>query len=148
MKRVGLFLDIDDLFHSVKTRYKKNLDYEKYYEFIKNLGEIKIANAYGFQARKEATGFLKVLKRIGYEPIYKKLGTSWHVGIAIDVIKNISDLDIIVLGVSSPCILELIKYCKDEGKTVVLLASGIRNELAELATETIEIPESLLKVLS
>lgn len=148
MRRVGLFLDINDLFHAVKVRHKRNLDYEKYYDFVKTLGEIKVANAYGFQARKEATGFLKVLKRIGYEPIYKKLGSTWHVGLTLDVIKNLDDLDIIILGVSSLNILELVKYCLEQGKTVVLLASGIRNELAEMATETIEIPESLLKDLS
>ena len=73
MKRIGFFVDVSNLYYCVKKHFKgRQLDYRRYYDFVKDFGNITTAIAYGSEVGDETEKFKQVLKNIGFEPKYKK----------------------------------------------------------------------------
>ncbi len=145
MKRIGIFVDVDDLYVNISHQYRnRKLSYAKYGEFIKDFGDVVQSVAYGFQNNNEAAGFIRALKKIGYQTKYKSAGheACWNVGLTIDVVQMASRLDIVVLGSSDENLEPLIGWCLRQGISVYVIACNIGNTQA---TECIEIPESLLE---
>jgi len=154
MKRIGLFMEVSNLYHSIARQHKdRKLDYRKYYEFVADLGEIQQAIAYGAQRNHEAAKFITCLKDAGYmtrfrEPKEFADGTkkaNWDVGMTVDMIRMVDSLDMIVLGSADGDFAELVNYVIAKGKQVVVLACDISYELKDVATKCIEIPLSLLE---
>lgn len=153
MKRLGLFLEVSNLYHTINKRYNKKLNYKKYMEFVQSLGEVQQAIAYGAQVGNEAKGFLVCLREAGFMPKYKEPkefhdGTkkaNWDVGMAVDMISMMDRLDMIVLGSADGDFADLINYVQGKGLQVIVLACNISHELTNVATKCIEIPESLLE---
>lgn len=153
MKRVGLFLEVSNLYHTLGKKYSKRLNYKKYYDFVADLGEIQQAIAYGAQVHTEANGFITCLRDAGFLPKYKEPksfhdGTkkaNWDVGMVIDIVQMIDRLDLVILGSADGDFAPMITYLQSKGLQVVVLACNISHELTEVATKCIEIPESLLE---
>jgi len=157
MKRIGLFVDVSNLYKCLRLKYQdKKLDYEKYMTYIKDLGEIIIANAYGAQLNEEAKSFINCLKILGFTPKYKKLKeyinregvthkANWDVGITVDIVKAVGNLDIIILGSADGDFVPLVSWIQEQGKTVIILACGISRELKDICSQAIEIPESMIE---
>ena len=73
-RNIGFFVDISDLYGQVQRLYKaRRLDYEKYYAFVHDLGNIQCALAYGCQKHNEADGFRHALEKIGFETKYMRV---------------------------------------------------------------------------
>ena len=156
-KRVGIFMDVANLYGTIGARYgSRKLDYKAYYTYASDFGDVVMSNAYGSQMKDEATGFINCLKDIGFHPIYKKIKcyhnddhikhkADWDVGIAIDIIKAIANLDMVILGSADGDFQPLTKFILEQGKQVLVLACGISKDLRETCTEAIEIPESMLE---
>ena len=156
MKQVGIFLDVSNLYYCVKKRMNGKINYAKYLEFVEGLGEINCAFAYGAILNHSTRKFLTALKKIGFKPKYKTprqyaLGASivrkadWDVGITLDIIKKLPDLDIIVLGSADGDFRPIVEYAIEQGKDVVVLACKISKELEDSATRWIELPETFLE---
>jgi len=156
MKQIGIFADISNLYYCTSKKYKRKIDYRKFYNFIADLGDIRYAIGYGAQMEDEARAFILALRGIGFEPKYRtpkqydndgqfRRKADWDVGIAIDIVERINDLDIIVLGSADGDMVPVVRYSKDRGKDVIILACRISRDLKRVATESIEIPESLLE---
>jgi len=153
MKRIGLFLEVSNLYHTLNKRYSKKLNYKRYYDFVSDLGDIQQAIAYGAQVKSEATGFMICLREAGFLPKYKEPkefhdGTkkaNWDVGMVIDIIQMIDRLDMVVLGSADGDFAPMVTYVQGRGLQVVILACNISHELREVATKCMEIPESLLE---
>ena len=156
-KRIGMFMDIANLYGTIGVKYgSRKLDYKAYYRYVEDLGDIVMANAYGSQMNNEAAGFINCLKLIGYHPVYKRIKSyqnenhtkhkaDWDVGIAIDIVKAIANLDMVILGSADGDFQPLTKWILEQGKQVIILACGISKDLRETCTEAIEIPESMLE---
>ena len=152
MKRIGLFVDVSNLYYCVSSKYNKKLDYSKLLNYIKDLGKIEAAVAYGAQMNNEANNFIKCIKEYGYDIRYKepksyekKRKADWDVGITVEVMTRSDEFDMVVLGTADGDFIPLVEHLLRQNKNVVVLASGISRELAEIATKAIEIPESLLE---
>ena len=158
MKRVGIFVDISNLYFCVSRNYKnRRVDYSKFLDYVKDFGEVTTAIGYGSQIKDEAIAFITCLEDLGFQTKYKspkqwadKEGgftrkADWDVGITIDVIEKCNDLDTIVLGCADGDLEPLVGFLKARGKSVIILACGISRDLREAADECIEIPESLLE---
>jgi len=155
-KQIAVFADVSNLFYSLKSKFGgRKLDYKKFMDFIASFGEIKVAKAYGAQNKNEAQNFIYSLKKLGFETEWKKTKTyinktsfnrkaDWDVGMAVDMIIQSTRVDMMFLGSADGDMLPAIKYVKQMGVEVVVLASGISRELAE-EIETIEIAKSLLE---
>jgi len=157
MKRIGVFVDVSNLYYCIGLKYKgRKLDYNAYLTFIKDLGEVVQAIAYGAQIDNEAAAFIYCLQEIGFQPKYKtpkvysskdkiKKKADWDVGIAIDIVNMVDRLDLIVLGTADGNLEPAVTWAMQRGVDVIILASGISRELKDSATRYIEIPVSLLE---
>jgi len=147
MKRVGIFVDISNLYHTISRRYGgRKLDYGKLYDFIGDFGDVMQAIAYGSQAKGPATRFITALKEVGFSPKYREERSfNWNVGIAMDIVNMADRLDMVVLCSANGALEPVVTWCRSKGIDVVVFGCGIANALTEEATESIEIPESLLE---
>ena len=157
MKRVAIYVDISNLYYSLKHKYGgRKLDYKKFLAYVEgDLGNIVLKRAYGASKEGYAVGFKTMLSRLGFQTIYKIPVARMHKGelthkadhdvtIAIDMVRYLDSADRIILASADGDMLPAIKYAVARGKDVIVLASGISNELREYTTACIEIPESLL----
>lgn len=158
-KRIGIFVDVSNMYYCVKKKYnKRKLNYQAFYDYVKDLGEIKSATAYGAQVKHEAQHFITCLKHIGFQTKYKmakdyqnvdkfKRKADWDVGIAVDIIESIlnNEHDMIVLGSADGDLAPVVEWCTENDIKVFILACGISRELKKTATTFIEIPESMLE---
>lgn len=156
-KRIGVFVDVSNLYYCIGKKYKeRKLDYKKYWEFIKELGDIQQAIAYGAQINNEASNFIYCLKQIGFQAKYKtpksyshqpnfKRKADWDVGLAIDIVNMIDRFDMIILGTADGDLTPAVEWAQQRGVDVVVFACGISRDLKNIARQFIEIPESLLE---
>lgn len=157
MKRIGVFVDVSNLYYCINKKFeKRKLDYRKYLAYVKDLGEVTRAIAYGCHVNDEAKGFIHCLRETGYQTKFKAVKSyhgetglrrkaDWDVGIAIDIVRMIDRFDMLVLGTADGDLEPAVEWCMSQGKDVLVLACGISKDLKERATEFIEIPESFLE---
>jgi len=157
---MALFVDITDLYYKLLKKFGSGkLDYGKYLEEAKKIldfSDPKII-AYGCQEGNEASSFIKYIQSLGCITKYKcpyvlKIGNrdikrcNWLVGISVDIFKEIFENDDtnIIIGVSNPDIIPLVKYLKEKSVSVTIFACNIPASLQKLTT-CIEITEDLLE---
>jgi len=154
--RIGIFIDVSNLYYCVGSKFKRKLDYKKYYTYVSGLGNVVQAIAYGAQLKNEARGFIHCLEEIGFSAKYKKPkifnndGKIRHkadvdVDIAMDIVRKVNEIDLIVLGCADSDLAPLVDWVQECGKNVIVLATGISHELKTAAYSCIEIPESFLE---
>lgn len=149
----ALFVDISNLYYCVGKRFEgRKLDYRALYERAEQFGELQRAFAYGIQQNDEAVKFITCLKKLGYDTKYKKPNqgdkvrrADWDVGIAMDVVRMVPRVDTIILGTADPDMMELIRWVKDQGVRVVVIACGIPRELKEEVSQFVEIDLDFLE---
>lgn len=155
-KRVGLFVDVSNLYYSIGAKYnKRKIDYVKYYSYVSDYGKIVFARAYGAQLNKQANSFIHCLEQIGFDTkfiqpkVYHnesgiRRKADLDVVIALDIVKELDGLDIVILGSADGDLSEAVRTVKDAGKQVLVLACNISASLRDL-TDCVEIPESFLE---
>lgn len=157
-KRIGIYMDVSNLYYSVLAKFgKRKLDYKKFLNYVKDLGDVVVANAYGAQMNAEAKPFISCLRQIGYVPRYKQLKVftnagqapkykaNWDIGITVDIIKALPNLDVIVLGSADGDFQPLADLVMGQGKSVIVIACNISRDLRDTCAQAIEIPESLIE---
>lgn len=157
MKNVGIFIDVSDFYYRIQRRFSgRKLDFEQYFIAANDYGKIYRAFAYGMQRNYEAAGFIKCLQASGFEAKYKKpkiikVGDreikqcDWGMGIAIDIVSLIDKLDVVILGVSNPDFIPLVRWIRDQGVEVIIFASCIPKTLKDSANSAVEITTGLLQ---
>ena len=157
MKRVGVFVDVSNIYYCVGKKYEyRKLSYQKYLDFIQDFGELTKVIAYGSQLSNEAAGFIHCLQKTGFQTKFKAVKSysndqelrrkaDWDVGIAMDIVSMIDRFDMIVLGTADGDLEPVVDWAIRRGVDVIILACGISRDLKEKATQYIEIPESLLE---
>ena len=106
VKRIGVFVDVQNIYYTTKQAFGRSFDYRKFWQDLEFYGDIVIANAYAIERNNEGQQrFQTALRSIGFEVklkpyIQRSDGTSkgdWDVGITIDIIDAAADLDMVVL---------------------------------------------------
>lgn len=158
-KRVGVFIDSMNLYHSINRKFSgRRLDYQAYMDFITPFGNIISSTVYGAQIGKEAVGFICFLKAIGFKVKYKtpktyyKDGTlrrkvDWDVGISIDMIDLVISeaVDLIVLGSADGDMVPAVQWIQKHGVRCIIVACGLNRDLKNAAYDYIEIYDNLLE---
>ena len=156
-KKIGVFVDVSNLYYCIGKKYKgKKLDYSKYMDYIRSLGDITVANAYGAQVRNQAASFLYCLRQVGITPMYSTPKSftdnglvtkkaDYDVKITVDILDAAPGLDILVLGSADGDFVPLLKSIVEGGKKVIVFACKISSDIAELDVTCIEIPESFME---
>jgi uncharacterized LabA/DUF88 family protein len=107
MKKVSIFVDVQNIYYTTKQRFRSNFDYNKFWKKITNGRQVVTAFAYTTNRNdSKQIQFQNILRGIGFEVKLKPFisrndGSSkgdWDVGITIDVMDYASQSDIIVLA--------------------------------------------------
>lgn len=158
-QRVGIFIDVQNLYHSAKNLYKARVNFK---ELVKSLlAGRKLIRAVAYVVKTEATegesAFFDALKQAGIELRVKDIQiypsgakkADWDVGMAVDAIRMAGFLDVVVLVTGDGDFLPLVDYLKWGMGRVVEVAAFSRtakSEMKEKGDEFIEI-EKIPKVL-
>lgn len=162
MKKLGIFMDVSNLYYCIGKKFiHRKLDYRKYINFVKDLGDPYISIAYGAQISGQANGFIYCLKQLGFQAKFKtpkaysnaengyviKHKADCDVDIAMDIVNMIDRIDMIILGSADGDMLPVVEWAMSKGVEVVIIATGISKDLKDHCTKFIEIPESLLETV-
>lgn len=140
-QRIGVFVDVQNMYHSAKNLYKANVNFQ---EVLKTaIAERKLirAVAYGIiTTGGEETKFLETLGKQGFEVKTKELQVfpggakkgDWDVGLAIDAIKIADKLDVIVLVTGDGDFIPLVRYLQENKGCLVELVSFSQSTSARL----------------
>ncbi|MCX6702838.1 MAG: NYN domain-containing protein [Candidatus Wolfebacteria bacterium] len=161
-QRVGIFIDIQNLYHSAKHLYGARVNYR---ELLKELiAGRQIIRTIGYVVKTETTAgessFFDALTKSGVELRMKDIqifpdGTKkadWDVGMAVDAIRMAGMLDVIILVTGDGDFVPLVNYLQwGLGKEVEVAAFGRTSsgKLREVADSFIDIektPKAILKV--
>ena len=106
MTKVAIFVDIQNVYYTVREAYGKNFDYNKFWAQVTAGRDVVAAFCYaidrGDQKQRE---FQNILKAIGFnvklKPFIQRSDGSakgdWDVGIALDAMEYAEQADVIVL---------------------------------------------------
>ena len=107
MKKIALFVDVQNIYYTVKEAFGCNFDYNRFWDFATTNRELIAANAYAIDRGDEKQKqFQNILRGIGFEvklkPFIQRSDGSakgdWDVGITIDVMEWAPKADIILLA--------------------------------------------------
>jgi len=154
-QRVGIFVDVQNMFYSAKSLYQSKIDYSKLLKKI--LQGRKLVRAIAYVVQKpdvDQSSFLEALRRSGFEVKKKELvvrddGTSkgdWNMGIALDAIALADKLDSVVLvsGVGDFVPLVDMLKCRGCRVEVVSFDECTSNDLIRSCNQFIRINETVL----
>ena len=107
MKKVSIFVDVQNIYYTTKQTFNSNFDYKRFWKTVTN--ERQVVGAFAYATDRGDTKqiqFQNILRAIGFEVKLKPFinrsdGSSkgdWDVGITIDIMEYASNSDIIVLA--------------------------------------------------
>jgi uncharacterized LabA/DUF88 family protein len=159
-QRVGIFIDVQNLYHSAKHLYKARVNYK---ELIKELiTNRQLIRAFAYVVKSETAfgeaSFFEALKLSGLELREKDLQifaggmkkADWDVGMAVDAIRLSSSLDAVILVTGDGDFIPLVVYLQQLGKSVEVASFGksASAKLKDIADDFIDldkIPKVILK---
>lgn len=160
-QRVGIFIDVQNLYHSAKNLFGTRINYK---ELLKEVtAGRKLLRAVGYVVKTDTTegeaSFFDALEKSGVELRVKDIQifqggakkADWDVGMAVDAIRMAGSLDAIVLVTGDGDFVPLVEYLRwGLGKTVEVAAftrssSGKLKETADTFINLDEFPDVLLK---
>lgn len=145
-QRVGVFVDVQNLYYSAKALYSARVNFGEILKEAVSERKLIRAIAYTIKAEMpEEQSFFDALAGIGYEVKSKELQTfvsgqkkgDWDVGIAVDVLKMAPKLDAIVLVSGDGDYVDLLHHAKAEGCRVEVVSFG-KSTSQKLVEETDE----------
>jgi uncharacterized LabA/DUF88 family protein len=132
-QRVGVFVDVQNLYYSAKALYSHKVNFDEVLKEAVSGRQLVRAIAYTIKAdMPEEQSFFDALESIGLEVKSKELQTfvsgqkkgDWDVGIAVDVLKMAPKLDVIVLCSGDGDYSELLHHAKAEGCRAEVISFG------------------------
>ena len=154
---INVYIDVSNIYYSLRYKHCAALDYAKYCNYIKGIGRVSKIVAYGSQRKAEAREFIKLLEKLGIEIKYKKTKefksaqgishkSDWDVGMAIDMLEDtVGDVraNTVILGSADSDMAPAVEALQRKGIKVIVIATGISTELYAVADRCIEIPKSM-----
>ncbi len=107
MKKLSIFVDVQNIYYTTKSAFGKNFDYNKFWAKATEGRDVINAFAYAIDRGDEKQHqFQNILRAIGFEVklkpyIQRSDGTSkgdWDVGITIDMMECAEQSDVIILA--------------------------------------------------
>lgn len=126
-QRVGVLVDVQNMFYSAKAIYKAKLNFSKLMESAVRGRQLIRAICYCVDNPDiDQTGFSDMLKTNGYEVKYKTMRVrpdgsvkaDWDMGMAIDAINLAHKLDIMVLVTGDGDFIDLVTHLQSRGVLV------------------------------
>lgn len=157
-QRVGVFVDVANMYYSAKAMYQKKVNFKAVLEAVVGDRSLIRAIAYVVQADiPEESSFFEALGHIGFEIKAKELQVfyggnkkgDWDVGIAMDAIKLAPKVDVIVVVSGDGDFVPLVEYLQSLGQKVEIAAFGrsASGKLQEKADKFIDFDQDTRKYL-
>lgn len=160
-QRVGIFVDVQNLYHSAKHIYHGRVNYKELLAHLVGGRELIRSVAYVVKSETAAgeDAFFEALRNAGLELRLKDLQifadgskkADWDVGMAVDAIRMSSFLDVVILVTGDGDFVPLVEYLKwGTGRLVEVASFGesVSARLKEAADTFItieDIPKIILK---
>jgi len=157
-QRVGVFVDVQNLYYSARNMYNARVKFNEVLNAAVADRKLIRAVAYVVKAdMPEEQSFFDALLKAGFEVKIKELQTfagghqkgDWDVGIAIDIIKMMNKLDVVVLCSGDGDYIPLLEYLQMTGQFTETLAFGksCSAKVKELTDYFIDLDENPRKFL-
>jgi uncharacterized LabA/DUF88 family protein len=157
-QRVGVFVDVQNLYYSARNIYNARIKFNEVLETAVAGRKLIRAIAYVVKAdMPEEHTFFEALEKAGFEVKRKELQTfagghqkgDWDVGIAMDIIKQMNKLDVIVLASGDGDFIPLHEYMQMTGQLTETIAFGksCSGKIKELTDTFVDLDESPKKFL-
>jgi uncharacterized LabA/DUF88 family protein len=156
MKKVSLFVDVQNIYYTTRDAYRRSFDYNRFWAQATAGRQVVQACAYAIgRGDEKQMQFQNILRAIGFEVklkpyIQRSDGSAkgdWDVGITLDVIEAAATTDIIVLA-SGDGDFDLLLRKARERYGVETEVYGVpnltANSLIQAATRYVPIDETLL----
>ena len=107
MKKVSIFVDVQNIYYTTKQQFNSNFDYNKFWKLVTSRRQVIGAFAYTTdRGNEKQIQFQNILRAIGFEvklkPFISRSDGSakgdWDVGITVDIMEYAGKSDIIVLA--------------------------------------------------
>jgi uncharacterized LabA/DUF88 family protein len=129
-QRVGVFIDVQNMYYSAKNLYDARVNFGNILESATENRRLIKAAAYVVKTKTgEEKTFFEALTKLGLEIREKELmiyhgmkKADWDVGICIDAISMVNKLDAIVLVSGDGDFVPLVQYLKMNGCRVEIMA--------------------------
>lgn len=144
-QRVGILVDVSNMYHSAKNLYKKRVNYEQILREAVAGRKLIRATAYVVKTEtEEETHFFEALSQQGFEIKMKELQiftggikkADWDVGIAVDAIKLAPKLDVIVLVTGDGDFYPLVNYLQNTTGCLVEIMAFRQTASSKLIEES------------
>ncbi len=137
-QRVGVLMDVSNMYHSARNLFTARVNFGKILE--QATGDRKLVRAVAYVIKSTSPDeqpFLEALEKAGFEIKQKDLQVfsdgskkgDWDVGIAIDAVKLSPRLDVVVLVTGDGDFAPLIAYLKHLGCRAEVMAFGQSSSL-------------------
>ena len=145
-QRVGVFIDVQNLYYSAKNLYNAKVNFGKILEKAVDGRQLIRAFAYVINADiPEQQSFFEALAKAGFEVKSKDIQLfpggvkkgDWDVGIVIDMIRMGAKLDVMVLVSGDGDYVPALEYLRNQGHLIEVIAFG-KSTSAKLILETDE----------
>lgn len=130
-QRVGVFVDVANMYHSAKNLHGSRLNFKELLEAA--VGERRLMRAIAYAIKsdsEEEISFFDALDKSGFEVRTKDLQVfasgskkaDWDVGITVDAISVASKLDVVVLVTGDGDFVPLVEYLQSRGLLVEVVS--------------------------
>jgi len=156
--RVGVFVDVQNMYHSAKNLYKARVNFRELLKIATAGRQLVRAVAYVVKSdNPEEKAFFGALEKAGLELKIKDLQifpggmkkADWDVGLAIDAIGLSKQLDVVVIVSGDGDFEPLVDYLKFSGLVVEVTAfkRSASSRLIEAANNFIDLEKEKGKIL-
>ena len=157
-QRVGVFVDVQNLYYSARNLYNSRVKFNEVLDAAVGDRTLVRAIAYCVKAdMPEEHTFFEALGKAGFEVKMMDLQTfagghqkgDWDVGIAMDIIKQMNKLDVVVLCSGDGDFVPLLEYLQMTGQLTETIAFGrsCSSKVKELTDNFIDLDENPRKYL-
>ena len=153
-QRVGILVDVQNMFYSAYDCFRGRLNYKKLLETASAGRQVVRALAYAMRDGNNQSSFFTMLREVGFElrtkePRVRPDGTrkgGWDIGIAIDALTLAPKLDVVALVSGDGDFLDLVHALKARGVRVEVFAfeRNCGRHLREAADHFVPIGEELI----
>jgi len=145
--RVGIFVDVQNVYHSAKHLYQSRVNFQTLFSSLS--ARRPVVRAFAYVVKSDTVpgeeSFFEALKAAGFELRSKELQVfsdgskkaDWDVGIAIDTVRLAHAVDTIILVTGDGDFIPLIEYLRSLGKRVEVAAFS-RATSGKLKKDTVD----------
>ena len=156
--RIGVFVDVSNMYHSAKNLYKSRVNFRELLKLATASRQLVRAIAYVVKSdTEEEKAFFDALEKAGYELKSKDLQIfpggmkkgDWDVAIAVDAISLSKQLDVVVLVSGDGDYEPLVEYLKFSGLIVEVVGfkRSTSSKLIDVANNFTDLEELKEKIL-